>query len=148
MPQPEPHTFMALMHDAAACELKILGVAEHRLVEHTAIFEGPAHDLGTDHGGIIVGESDGPSSNEAADLGQLSAGPPFGDGAHGEHVGIAGPLRLQIDELRRGLVIQSRLGIRHASNRRNAAREGRCRTRGDGLVFIPARLTQVNVHID
>ena len=89
-----------------------------------------------------------PPSHEPADLGQLRALPALGDGADGKDVGVAGPLGLQVDELRRRLVVEGRLRVRHARHRRDAARQCRGGAGGDRLVFFAARFAQVNVHVD
>ena len=40
--QAQAHALEALVHDAAARQLEVLGVAEHGLVEHAAVFHAPA----------------------------------------------------------------------------------------------------------
>lgn len=87
---------------------------EHGPVEHAAILEGPAHDLGADDGRTVVGEADGAAIDQPADLGQLFAFPSLGDGPDRKHVGVAGPLGLQVHELGCRLAIERRLGVGHA----------------------------------
>ena len=59
------------VHHAALGQLADLGVVEHRLVEHQAIFEGPPHQLGVVDRGAVVAEGDRPGLDQLADLGQL-----------------------------------------------------------------------------
>ncbi len=146
--QPQPHALEALVHDAAAGQVQVLAMAEHGLVEHPAIFQGAAHDLGADDRRAVVGEGDRAAFDQAADLGQLRALAALGDGADGKDVGVAGPLGLQIDELGRRLAVEGRLGVGHAGHRRDAAGQRRRRAGGDGLVLLAARLAQVDVHVD
>ena len=146
--QAQAHALEAFVHDAAARQLQVLGMAEHRLVEHAAIFQGPAHDLGADHRRAVVGEGDGAALDQAADLRQFLPLPALGDGADGKDVGVAGPLGLEIDELGRRLAVEGRLGVRHARHRGDAAGQGRRRAGGDGLVLLAARLAQMDVHVD
>ena len=128
--QPQPHALEALVHDAAARQLQVLGMAEDRLVEHAAVFHGAAHDLGADDRRTVVGEGDRAALDETADLGQFLALAPLGDGADGKDVGVAGPLGLQVDELGRRLAVQGRLGVGHARHRRDAAGQRRRRAGG------------------
>lgn len=72
----------------------------------------------------------------------------LGDAAHGENVGVAGPLGLQVDELGGRLMIDGRLGVGHAGDGRDAAAHRRGRAGRDRLVFLAARLAQVHVHVD
>ena len=99
-------------------------------------------------GDAVVGEGDRPAFDQAADLGQFLPLPSLGDGADGKDIGVAGALGLEIDELRRRLAVEGRLGVGHARHRGNAAGQGRRRAGGDGLVFFAARLAQMDVHVD
>src|SRR5207302_9100763 len=96
----------------------------------------------------FVGEGDGAALDEAADLGQLGALAALGDGADGEDVGVAGPLRLEVDELGGRLAVEGRLGVGHAGDRGDAAGEGGGGAGGDGLVLLAAGLAEVDVHVD
>src|SRR5262249_43353417 len=78
------------VHDAALAQVQVLGVAEHRLVEHPAVLQSPAHDLGADHRRTVVGERHGTAVDQAAHLGQFLPLPTFGDGTDGEDVCVAG----------------------------------------------------------
>src|SRR5439155_22984162 len=119
------------------------GRAEDGLVEEAAMAQGAAHDLGADYRRTVVREGDGSPLDKAAHLGQLFALASLGDGPDGKDVGIGGPGRLKVNELSGGLAVQSRLGIGHARNRRDAARQGRRGAGGAGFVLLAARLTQV-----
>ena len=123
-------------------------MAEDGLVEHPAVFQGPAHDLGADDRRAVVGEGDGAALDQPADLGQLLALAALGDGADGKDVGVAGALGLEEDELGGGLAVEGRLGVGHAGDRRDAAGQRRRGAGGDGLVLLAARLAQVDVHVD
>ena len=52
------------------------------------------------------------------------------------------------DELDRALAVDGRIGVGHAGDRGEAAGHGRGRAAGDGLVFLEARLAEVDVHVD
>ena len=54
-------------------QLADLGVVEHRLVEHQAVLEGPAHQLGVVDRGAVVAEGHGAGLDQLADLGQFLA---------------------------------------------------------------------------
>src|SRR6266851_6235909 len=42
--QPETHALEALVHDAAALQVVVFGMAEYRLIEHPAVVHRPPHD--------------------------------------------------------------------------------------------------------
>ena len=71
--QAQTHALEAFVHDAAARQVEVLGVAQHRLVEHRAVFHRPAHDLGADDRRTVVGEGDGAALDQTADLRQFRA---------------------------------------------------------------------------
>ena len=146
--QAETHTLKALVHDAAARQFEVFGVAQHRLVEHRAVFHRPPHDLGADDRRAVVGKGDGAAFDQTADFGQLGAASALGEGADREDVGVAGPLRLEMDELGRRLAVDGRLRVRHTGHRRDAAGQRRGGAGGDGFVLFAARLAQVDVHVD
>ena len=115
-------------------------MTEYGFVEHPAIFEGAAHDLGADHRRAVVGKSHGAAFDQAPDLGQLLALASLGDGADGEDVGVAGAAGLKVDELGGRLTIESRLGVGHAGYRRDAAGQGRRCPGGNRLILLTPRL--------
>src|SRR6516225_10137000 len=123
-------------------------MAEDGLVEHLAVFHRAPHDLGADDRRAVVGEGDGAAFDESADLGEFLAVSALGDGADGKDVGVAGAFGLQIDELRRRLAVQRRLGVGHAGDGRDAAGQRRRRAGADRLVLLAARFAQVDVHVD
>ena len=93
--RPSSHAHEPFVHHAAARQVQVLAVAQHRLVEHPAVFERPPHDLGADDRRAVVGEGDRPALDQPADLGQLLALAALGDAADRKDVGDAGPLRLE-----------------------------------------------------
>ena len=138
----------ALVHHAALGEFEDLGVDEHGLAEHLAVFERPPHDLGGVDRRAVVGERDRAALDQPAELGQFLPLAVLGHRADREDVAVAGALGLLDDELGGHARVEGRLGVRHARDRRDAAGDGRGRAGGDGLVLLAARLAQVDVHVD
>ena len=66
----------------------------------------------------------------------------------GKTLALPAALGLQIDELGGRLAVDGRLGVGHARDAGDAARQCRGRAGGDGLVLLAARLAQVDVHVD
>src|SRR5262249_21610037 len=97
---------------------------EDGLVEHAAILQGAAHDLGRNYWRAIVGKGNGSALDQATDLGQLLTLTSLRDGAHRKDVGIAGPSRLEINEFGGCLAVECRLGVGHTRHRSDAAGQG------------------------
>ena len=70
-------------------QLEDLGVNEHGLVEHLAVFEGPPHDLGGVDRRAVVGERDRAALDEPAELGQFLPLAVLGHRADREDVAVA-----------------------------------------------------------
>ncbi len=123
-------------------------MVEDRLVEHQAVFERPAHQLGVVDRSAVVAEGDGAGLHQLPDLGQFLPFAVLADAGHDEHVAIVGPGGLVLDELDRGLRVDRRLGVGNAGDRRESAGQRRGRAGGDRFVLFAPRLAEVDVHVD
>ena len=119
-----------------------------RAVEHLGVFERPAHQRGRGDRCTVVGEGDRAAGDELAELGQLLPLASLADGADGIDMGLARPLSLEDDELGRPLGVDGGDGVGHAGDRGHAAGQGGTGAGGDGLVFLVARLAEVDVRVD
>ena len=129
-------------------QLADLGMVEHRLVEHQAVLEGPAHQLGVVDRGAVVAEGHRPGLDQLADLGQFLPLAVLAHAGDDEDVAVAGLGGLVADELDRALAVDGRVGVGHAGDRGEAAGQRRGRARLDRLVLLEARLAEVDVHVD
>ena len=119
--QPEHQRDQPLVHHAALGQLADFGVVEDRLVEHQAVFERPAHQLGIVDRRAVVAEGDGPGLDQLADFGQFLPFAVLADAGHDKDVAMIGPGGLVPDELDRGLAVDRRIGVRDAGDRGEAA---------------------------
>ena len=81
-------------------------------------------------------------------LGQLLPLAPLADGADGIDVRLPRALALEHDELGRRLAVDRRDRVGHAGHRGDAAGQRGRGAGGDRLVFLVARLAEVDVDVD
>jgi hypothetical protein len=136
------------VHHAAGGQLEDLLVGKEGLVEHPAVLEDPPHQLGVGDRGAVVAEGDRPGLDELADLGELLALAVLACAGDDEHVAGIGPRGLLMDELDRRLRVDRRLGVGDAGDAREPAGQGGPGAGLDRLVFLAARLPEVDVHVD
>ena len=107
-----------------------------------------AHDLGAAHRMRAVGEGDGAGFLQQADLGDLAAFEPFGDGRRRQHPharGVAGATLEEVDDRR---FVDGRIGVGRRHDRRHAAGGGRRARRRDRLAMLGAGLADEDTHVD
>ena len=146
--QTQDHRDEPFVHDAALGQLAHFGMIQNWLVEHLAVFECPAHQLGVVDRGAIVAEGHGAGLHELANFGQFLAFAILADAGHDEHVALIGPGGQMLDELDRGLGVDRRLGVGNAGDRSESAGDRGAGAGEDGFVLFATWLAEVHMHVD
>ena len=106
--QPEPRGEFALVHDAFADQIGILGVVHDQRVEIAGVGQRAAHHLRVGDAAVAVGEGDGAGGLQQADLGHLLAAHAFGQRRHRVDVDDRGVAGAAQDEIHRGRIVDHR----------------------------------------
>ena len=137
----------ALVDHAVAGEGLDLAVGKGDAVELGDVLHAGAHHAGALDAVAVVGEGGGALDDHVADLGQalaLLAACHGADGAHVAQARCVGAVDLVADL---GTGVGDRIGIGHGGHVGEAAVDGRGRARGDGLLVLETRVTEVDVHV-
>ncbi len=126
----------------------VLLVRDDGEVEEPGVLERPAHEPGVHHGAAVVRDGDDARPVHLADLGQPLPGEPERERPDGMDPRAAGQRRTLQDEARDRAAVVHRVGVGHAGDRREAARERRRHPGRDRLLVLLPRLPQVHVHVD
>jgi hypothetical protein len=96
----------------------------------------------------VVGESDRAGLHELTQFGKFLPLTVLTHAGNDIQIAIVCPRGLVLNKFDAGLRIEWRIGVRHAGDRSETARQGRGRARGNRLIFLAPRLAQVDVHVD
>ena len=137
-----------LVHAAAAREVAILLVGDHRQVEERRVLERAAHEAGVHHRHAVVGDGDDARALHLADLRQALALESDRDGTDRMDARPSGSRGALEDVARHRAVVVHRVGVRHARDGGEAAGERGAHARRDRLLVLVARLAEVDVDVD
>ena len=138
----------AIVHHTGAAQVGVLDMVHDEGVEIARIDHGAAHDLRIAQALGAIAEGDRPGFEQQAELGDLLAFQPLGQGGAGEHVDdslVAGAALDEIDD--RGIV-DHRIGVRAADHRGDAAGGGSLRAGAERLAEFGAGLTEEGAQVD
>jgi hypothetical protein len=129
-------------------QCRLLAVQRDRPLRHGGVLERAAEQPRGDHRPAVVGEPGGSRVGELAQLGELLAELPLGDGSEEAD----GHRRLRASGLdqrpEHGGRVDDRIGVRHPEDRAVAARGRGLGSRRDRLLVLAARRAEVHVRID
>ena len=146
--QAETQRGHTLVHDPAGGEVPVLLVHDDRQAEHRRVLERPPHETGVHDGTAVVGHGHDARPVHLPDLGEplaLHAGRQRTDRVDARSARHPRPLQ---DELRHRRAVVHRVGVGHARQRGEAARERGRHAGRDRLFVFVARLAEVHVHVD
>jgi hypothetical protein len=139
---------VALVHVPAPRQRWFLAVEGDPAPRDRVVLERPPHKAGGHDRPPVVAEAHGPRLGELGHLGQLATLLPLRDGGQeaDRNVGLSRrPLREGAQDCRR---VDDRIRVRHGQHGAVAARRGRRRARGDGLLVLAAGRAEVGVRVD
>jgi len=137
----------ARVHRSAA-QARLLAVLHQDRVQHFRILKRLAHHRCIGDANTIIRKGHGAALLHQRQLGQFHSFATLGDSADRIDIGQPHPLRLAQDKFNLPLIIQRRLGIGHAADAGESARNGRGRPGGDVFLLFVARLAKVHVNVD
>ena len=146
--QAEARRELALVHHAFADEVGILAVLDHERVEHAAVGERAAQDVGVRDALRPIGVGDGADLPEQAEFGHLLARKPLGQRRHRHDADEAAVPGAALHEVDRGRVVERRLGVRLADDGGDAAGGRRLAGGAEGLAVLLAGLADEDAHVD
>ena len=146
--EPEPRGHLALVHDAAARERRVLLVQAQDPAREPLVLQRLAQDPGAVHGLAVVGEAERAGVGELGHLGQRLAVEAARDRGHeaDRDAGLAPGRLAQRAQDRRG--VDDRVGVRHRDDRDVAAGGGGAGAGVEVLLVLLARRAQVHVRVD
>ena len=144
----EERGVVALVHDAAVVEVRVLFVRDDGDAQHRRILERAAHQLRVVDRLAVVAHSDAAGRAQIGKLGQRLALQPLAHRA--DRIDAAGAVarRFGDDHLGHGALVVRRNGVRHRADRGVAARHRGPRAGGDRLLVLLPRLAQMRVQVD
>jgi hypothetical protein len=146
--EPQTERDQALVHAAARAEPLVLRVVDHRNAEDPRVLERAAHQVRVRDRHAVVGDGDDSRLAHLADLGEVLAPEPDGDGADRVDAGEPGLGGAFEDQPRDRGVVVHRIRVRHAGDRGEAAGDGGRGAGRDRLLVLVARLAEVHVRVD
>ena len=146
--QTEGGRAIALVHDAAGGQRRVLAVVDDRYPEHRRVLESPPHEERVGNRMPIVGDPDAAGLAERADLGHPL--PPRAHRHRADRMDPGEPCvgRLADDLLGDADMVVDRIGVRHAGRRGESARHRGGHAARDRLLVLLPRLPKVDVHVD
>ncbi len=137
----------ALVHDAFALEIRILGVLDDGDAQGAGQLERAPHDLGVPDRLPVVGHGDRAGLDQILDLGQLLAHLPARDRGDGMDPRVTRFPGAPDHPLDARPIVEGRRGVRHAGHRGEPAARRGTGPGLDGLLLLLARLAQMNVDV-
>ena len=146
--QPQNRRVVPLVHHASLGKASILAVVDHRDIENLGVFEGHPHQVRRGDGVPVIGDGNDAALHHVSYLGELLAFPLLADAADGEDVDHRSLSRLGDDVLRHALAVVPGVGVgHHGDGGEPAGSRGRAAC-FHGFFVFPARLPQVDMHVD
>ena len=141
---------LALVHLGALGQPRLLGVLGDDAVERLDVLQRPTHQHRVVHAVAVVAEDPHPGGRvgHRAELGELLAGQPDGDGADRVDVAVAALAAEPPDLLDDAGGVGDRVGVGHRVHGGEAAHRRRLGAGEHGLGVLAARLAQVGVEVD